>query len=240
MDQQGTITKRKNVSAARRIRRTRHNEDDQRVFYCDYCDVFVSTRRGTRMQHLQGKAHMSNMEAYYRKIQATVKDTVQREADYKELVEGTVIDNPILDPTLGKSLSWTGLVGPSSQQRYVEGGRVAYRTVRVAPPSSSEEEEDEEEEERYRRRRRQDDAPQPPEEGPRVGSSLAAPLPLTTTRTSSGVTVQIGGTSSSSSLSAPSLLSAPPPPSSSGGESLLPPPPSIRIGGVLITPHPLT
>jgi len=43
----------------------RHNEKDGRLFYCDYCDVFVSRSDKVWQSHLQSTKHMSAVEGYY-------------------------------------------------------------------------------------------------------------------------------------------------------------------------------
>lgn len=43
----------------------RHNEKDGRLFYCDYCDVFVSRSDKVWQSHLQSAKHMSAVEGYY-------------------------------------------------------------------------------------------------------------------------------------------------------------------------------
>lgn len=43
----------------------RHNEKDGRVYYCDYCDLFVSSAQKTWKRHLNSLKHMNAFEAYY-------------------------------------------------------------------------------------------------------------------------------------------------------------------------------
>ncbi|KAH9597511.1 U1-C [Trypanosoma melophagium] len=43
----------------------RHNERDGRLYYCDYCDLFVSSAGRSWLQHLRGVRHMECMEMYY-------------------------------------------------------------------------------------------------------------------------------------------------------------------------------
>jgi hypothetical protein len=43
-------------------------ERSGKIFYCDYCDAFISTKRRTRQQHLQGAKHIEAVETYYAKL----------------------------------------------------------------------------------------------------------------------------------------------------------------------------
>lgn len=43
----------------------RHNEKDGRLAYCDYCDLFVSSRQRPWRAHLQSTRHMEAFRAYY-------------------------------------------------------------------------------------------------------------------------------------------------------------------------------
>ncbi|KPA78146.1 putative U1 small nuclear ribonucleoprotein C [Leptomonas pyrrhocoris] len=43
----------------------RHNEKDERLFYCDYCDLFISSRQKTWAAHLRSARHMDAFRAYY-------------------------------------------------------------------------------------------------------------------------------------------------------------------------------
>lgn len=47
----------------------RHNEKDGRLYYCDYCDVFVSSSEKSWSRHLNGIKHMDNMYAYYQLVE---------------------------------------------------------------------------------------------------------------------------------------------------------------------------
>ncbi|CBZ26780.1 conserved hypothetical protein [Leishmania mexicana MHOM/GT/2001/U1103] len=43
----------------------RHNEKDERVYYCDYCDLFISSRHKTWMTHLRSARHTDAFRSYY-------------------------------------------------------------------------------------------------------------------------------------------------------------------------------
>ncbi|KAG5480116.1 hypothetical protein CUR178_06168 [Leishmania enriettii] len=43
----------------------RHNEKDERLYYCDYCDLFVSSRHRAWMTHLRSARHMDAFQSYY-------------------------------------------------------------------------------------------------------------------------------------------------------------------------------
>ncbi|CAJ1008282.1 putative U1 zinc finger containing protein [Leishmania naiffi] len=43
----------------------RHNEKDERLYYCDYCDLFISSRHRTWMTHLRSTRHMNAFQSYY-------------------------------------------------------------------------------------------------------------------------------------------------------------------------------
>ncbi|KPI89538.1 putative U1 small nuclear ribonucleoprotein C [Leptomonas seymouri] len=43
----------------------RHNEKDGRLFYCDYCDLFISSRPRTWTAHLRSARHMDAFRNYY-------------------------------------------------------------------------------------------------------------------------------------------------------------------------------
>jgi hypothetical protein len=43
----------------------RHNEKDERLYYCDYCDLFISSRHKTWMAHLSSARHLGAFRAYY-------------------------------------------------------------------------------------------------------------------------------------------------------------------------------
>ncbi|GET88267.1 hypothetical protein, conserved [Leishmania tarentolae] len=43
----------------------RHNEKDERLYYCDYCDLFISSRHRTWMMHLRSARHMDAFQSYY-------------------------------------------------------------------------------------------------------------------------------------------------------------------------------
>lgn len=62
----------------RRQRRTRRdilrNEIFGLIWYCDYCDIFVSTNAKTRRQHVTSTRHMDHMEAYYTRTRQLVVD----------------------------------------------------------------------------------------------------------------------------------------------------------------------
>ncbi|KAK7200168.1 U1 small nuclear ribonucleoprotein C [Novymonas esmeraldas] len=43
----------------------RHNEKDERLYYCDYCDLFISSRHKTWMTHLRSARHIDAFQSYY-------------------------------------------------------------------------------------------------------------------------------------------------------------------------------
>ncbi|CCW63804.1 unnamed protein product [Phytomonas sp. EM1] len=43
----------------------RHNEADGRLFYCDYCDLFISTSQKCWRAHLVSARHIDAVEGYY-------------------------------------------------------------------------------------------------------------------------------------------------------------------------------
>ncbi|AYU78499.1 conserved hypothetical protein [Leishmania infantum JPCM5] len=43
----------------------RHNEKDERLYYCDYCDLFISSRHRTWMTHLRSARHTVAFQSYY-------------------------------------------------------------------------------------------------------------------------------------------------------------------------------
>ncbi|KAG5479353.1 hypothetical protein LSCM1_04611 [Leishmania martiniquensis] len=43
----------------------RHNEKDERLYYCDYCDLFVSSRHRAWMTHVRSARHMDAFQSYY-------------------------------------------------------------------------------------------------------------------------------------------------------------------------------
>lgn len=60
----------------------RHNEKDGRLFYCDYCDLFVSSRQKTWAAHLRSARHMDNFRAYYN-LASQVESVWMGEMEYK-------------------------------------------------------------------------------------------------------------------------------------------------------------
>lgn len=56
----------------------RHNEKDGRLYYCDYCDVFVSTSEKSWSRHLNGLKHMDNMYAYYQLVEQVEEEAMEK------------------------------------------------------------------------------------------------------------------------------------------------------------------
>jgi hypothetical protein len=80
------VQKRKRtVSATQARRNTLRNEAYGLLWYCDYCDVFVSSKQRTKKQHLAGHSHAQNMEAYYDKLTRDVK-THAADLRHKEML----------------------------------------------------------------------------------------------------------------------------------------------------------
>lgn len=77
--------RKKSVSATQARRNTLRNEAYGLLWYCDYCDVFVSSKQRTKKQHLAGHAHAQNMEAYYNKLTRDVK-THAADLRHKEML----------------------------------------------------------------------------------------------------------------------------------------------------------
>ncbi|CUG91002.1 Hypothetical protein, putative [Bodo saltans] len=85
-DVSAAASKRKrSVSATQARRNTLRNEAYGLLWYCDYCDVFVSSKQRTKKQHLAGHAHAQNMEAYYNKLTRDVK-THAADLRHKEML----------------------------------------------------------------------------------------------------------------------------------------------------------
>lgn len=59
----------------------RHNEKDGVLYYCDYCDRFVSTSQVAWKRHLQSPAHIHHMESYYQLVDAYATDSCRDEND---------------------------------------------------------------------------------------------------------------------------------------------------------------
>eukprot|EP00796_Vickermania_ingenoplastis_P012378 gene12378-8504_t len=54
----------------------RHNEKDHRLYYCDYCDVFISTSdKAWSRGHLRTYRHFQNVEAYYALVESLEGET---------------------------------------------------------------------------------------------------------------------------------------------------------------------
>lgn len=66
-------------------RNTLRNEAFGLLWYCDYCDVFVSTKQRTRKQHLSGHTHAENMEAYYNTLKHDVR-TAAADLNHKAML----------------------------------------------------------------------------------------------------------------------------------------------------------
>lgn len=47
----------------------RHNERDGRLVYCDYCDLFISSKQKTWATHLKSIRHLASFQAYYDLLQ---------------------------------------------------------------------------------------------------------------------------------------------------------------------------
>ncbi|ORC89369.1 elongation factor 1-alpha (ef-1-alpha) [Trypanosoma theileri] len=63
--------------------RRRHNERDGRVYYCDYCDLFVSSAGRSWTEHLRGVRHMESVEMYYAMLE-------RREAAWLDTIRADV------------------------------------------------------------------------------------------------------------------------------------------------------
>ncbi|CAD2220874.1 U1 zinc finger containing protein, putative [Angomonas deanei] len=60
----------------------RHNEKDGNLIYCDYCDVFISSKPRVWNAHRSSRRHMDNFEAYYAMV-AGVEPLLLREINEK-------------------------------------------------------------------------------------------------------------------------------------------------------------
>lgn len=49
----------------------------KKEFYCEYCDVFLKPSLRARREHMSGKPHMANYEAYYNSLPAKAPALVQ-------------------------------------------------------------------------------------------------------------------------------------------------------------------
>lgn len=56
----------------------RHNEKDGRLYYCDYCDFFVSSQEKSWSKHLATNRHRESMRAYYYLVEQEEKEKVKK------------------------------------------------------------------------------------------------------------------------------------------------------------------
>ena len=89
--------KKKKLTDSGRIRKARHNEKDDRVYYCDYCDKFVGTSQAVRMQHNKSTKHIECLETYYSMAQLDAPDEV---ADIRSALRDSALASvAILSPS---------------------------------------------------------------------------------------------------------------------------------------------
>jgi hypothetical protein len=86
-------TPKKKSSAAVRLRRSRHNERGDRVYYCDYCDKFVGTSQSVRLQHNRSARHLDCFETYYSMIQCDDPGSI---AEAKQRIRDSILSVPLL------------------------------------------------------------------------------------------------------------------------------------------------
>ncbi|KEG09567.1 elongation factor 1-alpha (ef-1-alpha) [Trypanosoma grayi] len=117
-------TRRRRLQYARR-----HNEKDGRLFYCDYCDLFVSRAAKSWLQHLGGVRHMEAMEAYYALVDArdpvwltSIREDVLRahmeeRVRQHQIIAGKGATVPLPAVTIGFSGPNSIVVGGSEKQQ---------------------------------------------------------------------------------------------------------------------------
>lgn len=67
--------------------RLRRNERFGVIFFCDYCNRFVSNNPGSRTEHLQSEGHIKRMEQYYNTLKREVTAKAAEVEEKKRLVE---------------------------------------------------------------------------------------------------------------------------------------------------------
>lgn len=104
----------------------RHNEKDGRLFFCDYCDLFISSSPRCWRAHLTSTRHMDAVEGYYRmaahvecvwlkEIQDSVaRAQMQRVHEHQQARAGIGAATPLPAHCIAHRILVGGVVAPKS------------------------------------------------------------------------------------------------------------------------------